>query len=128
MKSYPIVSLKKQKGVAMLEALIAVVIFSFGMLGLAGLQAAMVKNTSDAKFRAEATFIAQQKLGEIWTDANSYGNLAGYAADEAITQLPNGNRRVQVDSDRVVTVTISWASPGEQQHTYSTKARIEGVD
>lgn len=128
MKSYPIVSLKKQKGVAMLEALIAVVIFSFGMLGLAGLQAAMVKNTSDAKFRAEATFIAQQKLGEIWTDASNHGNLAGYATDEAITQLPNGNRSVQVDSDRVVTVTISWESPGEQQHTYSTKARIEGVD
>jgi type IV pilus assembly protein PilV len=121
-------SLKKQKGVAMLEALIAVVIFSFGMLGLAGLQAAMVKNTSDAKYRAEATFIAQQKLGEIWTDANSYGNLAGYVTDEAISELPNGNRKVEVASDRVVTVTISWATPGEQVHTYSTKARIEGVD
>lgn len=128
MKSFPVANLKKQKGIALLEALIAVVIFSFGMLGLAGLQAAMIKNTSDAKYRAEATFVAQQKLGEIWTDASNYGNLAGYVTDEAVSQLPSGNRQVSVSSDRVVTVTVSWALPGEQPHRYSTMARVEGID
>ena len=59
-------SLGLQQGAILLEALIAVLIFSFGLLALAGLQTVMIKNTDDAKYRAEATFIAQQKLGEIW--------------------------------------------------------------
>lgn len=124
----PISSQKKQKGIALLEALIAVLIFSFGMLGLAGLQAAMVKNTSDAKYRAEATFVAQQKLGEIWTDAKNLGNLAGYIVEEKVKQLPNGVSKVDVASNRVVTVTISWQLPGEEIHNYSTRARVEGID
>jgi len=55
---------KFQEGVVLLESLIAILIFSMGILALVGLQGAMVKNTSDAKYRAEATFIAQQRLGQ----------------------------------------------------------------
>jgi type IV pilus assembly protein PilV len=117
-----------QQGAILLEALVAILIFSFGLLALAGLQAAMIKNTDDAKYRAEATFIAQQKLGEIWTDAQSLGNLAGYVVDEAVTQLPNGNRTVTVSPERVVTVTVNWQLPGAEPHTYSTNARVEGIN
>jgi type IV pilus assembly protein PilV len=117
-----------QQGAILLEALIAVLIFSFGLLALAGLQTVMIKNTDDAKYRAEATFIAQQKLGEIWTNAQNFGTLAGYIVDEAVTQLPNGNRTVTVSPERVVTVTVSWQLPGAAPHSYSTNARIEGIE
>lgn len=124
-----------QKGAVLLEALIAVVIFSFGILALAGLQSLMIKNTDDAKYRAEATFIAQQKLGEIWTNAQNFGSLADYATGgvtsapyEAIAQLPSGRRTVSVSSERVVTVSVSWQLPGSTLHTYSTNARIEGIE
>jgi len=50
---------KTQQGIALLESMIAILIFSMGILALAGLQGVLVKNTSDAKYRAEATFIAQ---------------------------------------------------------------------
>lgn len=117
-----------QQGAVLLEAMIAILIFSMGILAIAGLQGAMIKNTSDAKFRAEATFIAQQKLGEIWTNAKNYTTLADYVeTDEPIAQMPDGLRNVTVSSDRVVTVTVAWTSPGEAQHTYSTNARIEGI-
>lgn len=122
-----------QKGAVLLEALIAVVIFSFGILALAGLQSLMIKNTDDAKYRAEATFIAQQKLGEIWTNAQNFGSLADYATGgatsapyETIAQLPNGRRTVSVSSERVVTVRVNWQLPGAELHTYTTNARIEG--
>jgi type IV pilus assembly protein PilV len=118
----------QQQGVVLLEALIAVLIFSFGILALAGLQTMMIKNTDDAKYRAEATFIAQQKLGEIWTNAHNFGNLADYVVDEPITQLPNGSRSVAVSSERVVTVTVNWQLPGSEQHSYSANARIEGIE
>jgi type IV pilus assembly protein PilV len=117
-----------QKGIVLLEALIAVVIFSFGLLALSGLQALMIKNTDDAKYRAEATFVAQQKLGEIWTNAKNFGSLADFIVDEPVDQLPNGSRSVAVSSDRVVTVTVSWRLPGAEPHKYSTNARIEGID
>ena len=116
-----------QKGVVLLEALIAVLIFSFGLLALSGLQAMMIKNTDDAKYRAEATFIAQQKLGEIWTNAQNFGTLADYVTDEPVSQLPNGNRTVAVSSERVVTVTVNWQLPGSEPHTYSANARVEGI-
>lgn len=128
MKRHTKFSHAPQKGVVLLEALIAVVIFSFGLLALVGLQTVMIKNTDDAKYRAEATFIAQQKLGEIWTNAKNFGNLAGYVVDEAVSQLPNGNRTVVVSPERVVTVTVRWQLPGAEVHTYSTNARIEGIE
>lgn len=128
MNRYPLPSRASQQGAVLLEALISVVIFSFGILALAGLQTVMIKNTDDAKYRAEATFIAQQKLGEIWTNAQNFGSLADYVVDEAVTQLPNGNRTVAVSPERVVTVTVNWQLPGADAHTYSTNARIEGIE
>lgn len=123
------VSVKSQQGVVLLESLIAILIFSMGILALVGLQSAMVKNTSDAKYRSEASFIAQQKLGEIWTNAQNKASLADYevVAEDISALLPNGVRTVDVTPERVVTVTIVWQLPGEAQHNYSTNTRIEGI-
>jgi len=114
-----------QQGVALLESLIAILIFSMGILALAGLQSVMVKNTSDAKYRAEATFIAQQRLGMIWVGTS----LADYIETDTdiSATLPSGKRSVAVSPERVVTVTVTWQVPGESVHTYSTNARIEGI-
>lgn len=129
MKRYPVSSAVSQKGAVLLEALIAILIFSLGVLALAGLQAAMIKNTDDAKYRAEATFIAQQKLGEIWVNERGLPNLAGYAeVDQPIATMPSGLRTVAIDANRLVTVTINWQLPGaDSQHSYIANARIEGL-
>lgn len=121
--------LSSQSGVILLEALIAVLLFSLGVLALAGLQTAMIKNTDDAKYRAEATFIAQQKLGEIWANSRNLASLADYVlTNEEVAQLPSGKRSVAVNAGRVVTVTINWTLPGSVEHTYTTNARIEGLE
>jgi len=121
----PRVAAKFQKGVVLLESLIAILIFSMGILALVGLQGAMVKNTSDAKYRAEATFIAQQRLGLIWVGTS----LADYieVGTDISALLPSGTRTVAVSPERVVTVTVTWQLPGEALHNYSTNARIEGI-
>jgi type IV pilus assembly protein PilV len=117
---------KAQRGAVLLEAMIAVVIFSMGILALVGLQAAMVKNTSDAKYRAEASFIAQQKLGDIWVGGTDLANHE--VEDEDVSgYLPSGKRSVSVSADRIVTVTVTWQVPGEDTHTYATSARVEGI-
>ncbi|MEO8675062.1 MAG: hypothetical protein ABI569_05750 [Casimicrobiaceae bacterium] len=56
-----------QRGSFLLEALIAVLIVAFGVLGLIGLQARAIQNVDDAQYRAEAAFLANSLLGQMWT-------------------------------------------------------------
>lgn len=118
---------KSQQGVVLLESLIAILIFSMGILALVGLQAAMIKGTSDAKYRAEASFIAQQRLGMMWADP---GNLANYveAGTDISALLPNGTRTVAPPgADGEVSVTVTWQQPGQADvHNFTTNARITG--
>jgi hypothetical protein len=65
---------KRQGGAYLLEALIGILIFALGVLGIVGLQAASLKTTGDASLRAEAVFAANQLLGQMWTD--NVNNLA----------------------------------------------------
>jgi type IV pilus assembly protein PilV len=55
-----------EHGSVLLEALIAILLFSMGMLALAGVQAAAIKNASEAKYRAEASFLANQIIAQMW--------------------------------------------------------------
>lgn len=61
-----------QAGVMLLEALIAILVFSLGILSLVALQATTVQLTSDAKYRTDATLLANRLIGQMWT---SSGNL-----------------------------------------------------
>lgn len=58
--------LARQKGILLVEALIAVVIFSIGILGLIGLQTASVKQSTDAKYRSDASLLADKLVGKMW--------------------------------------------------------------
>jgi type IV pilus assembly protein PilV len=58
-----------QEGAALLEALIAILIFSIGILAAVGMQAVSIKNVTDAKYRTEAAFLANRLIAEMWTDA-----------------------------------------------------------
>ena len=66
----------------LLEALISIAIFSIGVLGLIGLQAAAIKNADDARQRAVAAFYGNQLISRMWADDRA--NLADYA------HQPNG--------------------------------------
>ncbi|OYY50680.1 MAG: type IV pilus modification protein PilV [Methylophilaceae bacterium 17-43-7] len=124
MKKY--VSQNKQSGSVLLEALISVLIFSMGILALVGLQGAMVKNSSDAKYRSDASFIAQERLGRMWTDPT---NVADYVENETpVALLPNGKRTVTVGPRRFATVTVTWEAPGMDPHQYVTSAYISAAN
>jgi len=114
-----------QQGVVLLEALIAVLLFSMGVLALVGLQAAMIKNTSDSKYRAEASFIAQQRIGMIWADpANALTYLE--TNTDISSLLPSGTRTVTQPAAGQYVVTVTWRQPGQPQHNFTTVATIAG--
>jgi type IV pilus assembly protein PilV len=60
---------KIQQGVMLLEALIAILIFSIGILAIVGMQATAVRTVTESRSRAEAAVYANQLLGQIWADA-----------------------------------------------------------
>ncbi|MGB9093631.1 MAG: prepilin-type cleavage/methylation domain-containing protein [Gallionella sp.] len=113
-----------QQGVVLLEALIAILLFSMGVLALVGLQGAMIKNTSDANYRAEASFIAQQRIGQIWADP---GNAITYLATSAVvSSLPSGRLTVTSPATNQYQVIVTWTQPGKPTHNFTTVATIAG--
>lgn len=113
-----------QQGSVLIEAMIAILIFSIGVLGIVGLQAAMIKNTSEAKYRADASYIAQQRIGMMWS---GHDNLAAYLENNTdISTLLPGGTRTTAESGVQFTVTVTWQQPGETQHNFSTTASIVG--
>lgn len=144
---------RPQQGVMLLEALVAIAVFSIGVLGLIGLQSAAIKNTDEARQRAAAAFFANQIIGSMWADARA--SLPTYAHNAAGTNCgsfaasPSANAKVTdwvsavqkelnvvpgaslqqitVDPHNVVAVTLCWRSPGESSyHFFTTAAQIQG--
>lgn len=113
-----------QQGAVIVEAMIAILIFSMGILAIVGLQAALIKDTADSKFRADASNIAQQRIGLMWSDP---GNLATYLETNTnISNLLPGGTRTTAQSGVQYTVTVTWQQPGEAQHNFTTTATISG--
>ena len=117
---------RKQRGIALIEALIAIFLFSLGVLALVGLQAVMSKNVTQAKLRGEASFLANQLIGQMWVDqpnlssyriADGECTTTGYAKctnwRTAVKQtLPGGVANVTVDGS-AVDITLNWELPGD---------------
>jgi type IV pilus assembly protein PilV len=128
---------KKQRGIAMVEALIAILLFSLGVLALAGLQAVMSKNVTQSKLRGEASYLANQLIGQMWIDDPA--NLTNYAiASNACTNtytnctswfsnvqnvLPSGSATVSFIGTEA-SITLTWQAPGESPSQLLINANI----
>lgn len=135
--------LSKQAGAYMLEALIGILIFSLGILGIVGLQAASLRTTNDNSIRAEAVYAASNLLGQMWTDSQgalvaNYSSPGGvtykaWAAGLKATQggawvrdptVTFNDAKSNSQQGSYVTVTIFWQTPGGEQHNYSTNGVV----
>ena len=67
-----------QSGVALLEALIAILIFSLGILTIVAIQATSIRLTGDAQLRTRASLLAERLIGQMWVHG---GNIAGLKTD-----------------------------------------------
>jgi type IV pilus assembly protein PilV len=118
----------------LIEALVALLIFSFGVLGIVGLQASMTKAQTQSKMRADASLLAQQLIGAMWSDTTNLASYAtasctGYARcndwrTRVASALPNAVPAITLLSATDVQITIQWTPPNEQQHTYTTTSAI----
>lgn len=124
------------RGIALIEALVSLLIFSTGILGVIGLQASMTRAQGVAKFRADAAVLSTELVGSMWGDIT---NFTGYAhsVDTACTHtpcarwvakvaktLPKGAATIVTNSG-VATITITWFTPTDGSHNYVTTTVIQ---
>ncbi len=57
-----------RRGFVLLDALVAVVIFSIGIVGLVALQGSAMQMTSAANYRIDAAMLADQLIAQMWAD------------------------------------------------------------
>jgi len=57
-----------QRGGFLLEALVGILIFTLGVLGLLGLQGRAIGYSSDAQYRGEAAYLANAYIAKMWAE------------------------------------------------------------
>lgn len=121
----------RQSGFTLLEVLIAILVLSIGLLGLAGLMASSIRNNHSAYQRTQAIWLAYDMIDRmrvnrdnalastnnynipIATTTSSSTGMAGTDVDAwkvtLANALPAGDGSVAVNSTtRAVTVVIQW--------------------
>jgi len=109
----PIAFKRTQRGIALLEALLAAVILAIGLLGTIGLQARAYAALSDAGMRAEAAIAADKLLGIMNTDQDNLEDYALSLEDDPSSRLqPWHEETLRHIPGAVVTVAVTAAAGG----------------
>ena len=97
-------SRRDQLGFSIVEALIALVIMGFGILSLAGMQAALSRNSDDAKQRTEAVRLAQEKIESI----RSYTGIDSTVVGQGTTSFTASNWNALAGSTDIITTNAAY--------------------
>ena len=136
----------RQQGVMLLEALVAILIFSIGILAIVGMQASAVRAVTDSRSRSEASFYANQLIAQIWVDARyatdyafdggtpsarltPWLNQVKAALPGAETLTPKVTVTNATSAGADVQVEIYWRTPeetkqGAEKHTHFVRASV----
>ena len=107
----------KQRGVLLLEALIGILLFSIGILAVVALQGSATKTVTTAKFRSDASFLADQLIGQIWsnrTNAATYAYAGGTVPNSLTAWMTEVNGRLPNSANyppQVVVTPTVYAGP-----------------
>lgn len=121
---------RRQSGITLIEVMVGVLLFSFGLLGLVALQARATQYSVDAEDSNRAALLASDIAATMETSrtlelpAGVVTAWSGRVADPAAGGLPNGVGAVTVDAG-VATVLVTWKPPGAPEaapdHRYQTQ-------
>jgi type IV pilus assembly protein PilV len=130
---------RRQRGMALIEAIVAALLLAIGLLGAVGLQARSMSALADAGMRAEATIAADKLLGTMAVDLANAGDYALAADgtptarlqpwyDETRGRIPDAQILVTVTpaTGRTrVEITISWTrKAGAKQNAHRVVAYL----
>jgi prepilin-type N-terminal cleavage/methylation domain len=134
---------KRQQGFTLIEAMVALLVVSLGMLGIVGFQLALSLNSDVAKQRTEATRLAQEKVEQLRT----FDSLTSYASNlvsgsETITATAAGSntsftRTWSVstisgastpETGRNILVTVEWTDRANSTQRVQLLSAISATD
>jgi type IV pilus assembly protein PilV len=132
----------KEHGIILIEGLISILIFSLGILSIVAMLGVSIKNTSSAKYRTEASLLANQIIGQMETgdraNAALTANFSSPGGQNFVTwqavvtnTLPGvagaNLPTISIAPDNTATITVRWQAPGDNvAHQYVVLARIAG--
>jgi type IV pilus assembly protein PilV len=126
------------RGFTLIEVLIAVLIFSVGILGAVGMQAKLQQATSQNGDRARASMLANDMASQMWAmqtaDPSStalsgpYGtwlNRVQTASGNGAVGLSNGVGLVSYNATtKTSTITITWREPNATSNSSFTTSVV----
>ena len=137
---------RQQAGSFLLEALIGILIFAVGVLGIVGLQAHSLRVTNESQYRAEAAYLANVVMSEMWTDDyrflktnydSTIGTGPGYTKFKNDVKTKLGavwveDPKLEFDDAKApslqssyVTIKVKFMMPGETiGHEYNTSGVV----
>lgn len=135
-------STRRQRGVSLIEALVALAVMSIGMLGLVSLQTSLRGSSDVAKQRSEAVRRAQQEI-EHWraftvlnttsgstafadltagtTSQDIVGTNATYTQERIVADLPAPQR------GKALTVNMSWTDRNGETQSVRLATAVAGI-
>jgi len=132
-----------QRGVGLVEVLIAVIIVALGLLGLASFEGSLMQSSGDSKARAEAMALAQEKIEEfrksvdLDTATHGYNNLS--SSNDTVNGANATFSRSWVLTDdtafiatapprKEITVRVSWVGSDNQTNNIYAVSELAWID
>ena len=126
----PYVRASRQTGMSLIEVLVAILIFSFGIIGLVGLQARALVFTTSAEDTSRAALLANELASSMVLSrtldtaqivpAGTYAGWAARVSTPASGGLPSGTSAVAVNGN-TATITIRWQSQSNAGSAFNSQ-------
>jgi len=117
-----------QRGMALLECLMALLIFSVGLLGLLGLEARVMNISTDSENRSRAAMLASEVASQMWLNntvlstAPTIVAIAANAGNQTQGGLPGGVVTVTPVplTTNAADITVTWQEVSDTAGNLST--------
>jgi type IV pilus assembly protein PilV len=136
-------TVRTERGMMLLESLVSIMVFSIGVLGVVSMQAVSVHNVTEAQYRTDASFLANELVGRMWTNRANItsfdypgtgavpitiadwvtkvaGTMPGAAGSPPLISVTNTDHIVTGTTDYLtyaVQISVRWQSPQEANFT-----------
>jgi type IV pilus assembly protein PilV len=143
-------NVRRSSGFTIVEVLVALVVLSVGMLGIAGLYVTTLRASGSALYRTQAVSLATDMAdriranplgGDSYSGAGANRNCVAGGVDcsaqqmaeddvfrwrQQLTVLPGANGAVArvAGPPQAYTITVSWTEPGGEVVSYNLRMQI----
>lgn len=121
----------KQRGDTFISALMAILIFSAGIMAVLGLMTTVLTETSNTQYRVKANEIASNTISMMWLGDRSVAKLKeNYAQSEGEgykkffalvksnlpgTTIEKNKPSIDIDNKGLINISITWQRPSDLQ-------------